>query len=311
MRAVFICSARYSGSTLLNLLLGSHPEAAALGEITQFPKNLAMDTTCTCGAPARRCTVWQQVVQRLKADPRWRHIDADPYVLHLGMIRAGNVVDTRQQTKPRMLYRKLLYGLAFAHFRWDLGSLSRFSEPLRAACENKLALFKIISEVLSTEVLVDSSKHYLEAVTLYKTAPSNVRIVLLVRDGRAVYYSGLKRGNSRQTALKEWRRTYARALPVLRRHVGDEHLIQIRYEELVRAPEGELVRLCDFLGIGYTPAMLDFRSKCHHMLNGNDMRLSRASEIRPDFTWRERLSVRDLGYFDTRAGALNRALGYG
>lgn len=310
MRVVFICSAQYSGSTLLNLLLGTHPDAAALGEITHLPKNLALDTPCSCGASARRCPVWRRVLARIKAFPQWREIDNDPYVLDLGMIKAGKVIDERHQTRTRLLYRKILYGAAFAHFRWGLGPLAPFAAPLYRGSRNKLALFRIVSEVLGADVLVDSSKHYLEAVALYKTAPSNVRVILLMRDGRAVYSSALKRGSSKKSAALEWRRTYARAIPLLRKHVHPDHLIQVRYEDLVLAPERELARLCGFLGLEYTAEMLDFRSKRHHVLNGNDMRLSPVAEIRPDFAWRERLSPRDLGYFDTHAGALNRMLGY-
>lgn len=310
MRAVFICSAQYSGSTLLNLLLGSHPDAAALGEITHLPKNLALNTPCACGEPARRCPVWQQVLARVRAVPQWQEVDRDPYVLHLGMIRAGKVIDKSHQTLARLLHRKILSGFAFAHFRWELQPLAPFAAPLYRGSRSKLTFFRIVSEVLGSEVLVDSSKHYLEAVTLYKSAPSKVRIILLVRDGRAVYSSALKRGSSKGSAVLEWRRTYARAIPILEKHVAPDHLIPVKYEDLVLAPERELARLCAFLGLEYTPEMLDFRAKVHHVLNGNDMRLSSVSGIRPDFSWRQRLSSGDLGYFDSRAGSLNRMLGY-
>lgn len=43
MRAVFICSAGHSGSTLLSLLLGSHPAGVALSEIARLPENLALN----------------------------------------------------------------------------------------------------------------------------------------------------------------------------------------------------------------------------------------------------------------------------
>lgn len=310
MRAVFICSAQYSGSTLLNLLLGTHPDAAALGEITHLPKNLALNTSCSCGVPARRCAVWQQVLARVRSLPRWRDVDSNPYALHLGMIRAGKIIDARHQTRARLLYRKILYGSAFAHFRWDLAPLAPCAAPLYRGSRNKLALFEIVSEVLESDVLVDSSKHYLEAVSLYKADPSKVRVILLVRDGRGVYSSALKRGSSREAAVHEWRRTYARAIPVLRKHVRPDHLILVKYEDLAAAPERELARLCAFLGLEYTAQMLEFRSKAHHVLNGNDMRLSSAAEIRPDFGWHESLSSGDLGYFDSHAGALNRMLGY-
>jgi hypothetical protein len=83
----------------------------------------------------------------------------------------------------------------------------------------------------------------------------------------------------------------------------------VRYEDLSSDPERELRRICTFIGVAYTPEMLAFSDKSHHILNGNRMRFD-SSGITPDLSWREKLSPRDISYFDTRAGRLNRELGY-
>ena len=38
---VFICSAGHSGSTLLDMLIGSHPECESLGEVVLLPMEFA------------------------------------------------------------------------------------------------------------------------------------------------------------------------------------------------------------------------------------------------------------------------------
>src|ERR1043165_9307298 len=96
--AVFICSASHSGSTLLSLLLGSHREAISLGEITHMPKNLSLNTACSCGSPARVCKFWSEVVDGLARQPRFARIRERPYDLYLGLLNAGNVIDVRRQT---------------------------------------------------------------------------------------------------------------------------------------------------------------------------------------------------------------------
>ena len=72
--------------------------------------------------------------------------------------------------------------------------------PLSAGARNKHELYRTVASVSSKALLIDSSKHYLEAVSLYRAAPQRTKILLLVRDGRAVLYSGLKRGKARQAA---------------------------------------------------------------------------------------------------------------
>lgn len=311
MRVVFICSARYSGSTLLDLLLGSHPDACALGEITHLPKNLALNTACTCGSAARECEFWTRVVDELAEYPQFRGIRSDPYVLHLGSIHAGYVVDTRHQTRLRLIRRKLLYALAQARFRWKAPIPAAWLEPLYAGARNKFTLFEVISRLTSRSVLVDSSKHYLEAVSLYRHDPESVRIVLLIRDGRAAYYSALKRGNARKAALQPWAATYRRALPILENCVPEAHRIQVRYEDLADDPQKELKRLCSFIGIEFAPEMLEYAARERHVLNGNRILFAPRVEIVPDLSWQRALSPSDTRYFDARAGRLNKLLGYG
>lgn len=307
---VFICSAGHSGSTLLDLLLGSHSAAISLGEITQLPKNLALNTECTCGRPVRECPFWAGVLGHLAARPEFRDVARDPYSLYLGLFEASTVVDRKHQTPLRRLYRRIVYAGAFAYWRSRAAPLGPFTAPLYRGARNKLELFRIVSETDSRSVVVDSSKHYLEAVALYGAAPRRTKVVLLVRDGRAVLHAMLKRGYSRRKALNAWQLTYRRALPVLRDRVASADMLLVRYEDLATRPAQELHRLCAFIGVEYESGMLEFRSRTHHLVNGNDMRLRRSSEIRLDEAWKQRLSESDLEYFEARAGALNRELGY-
>jgi hypothetical protein len=307
--AVFICSAGHSGSTLLDLLLGSHRSAISLGEITQLPKNLALDTLCSCGARVHECELWGEVVARLSRTPRFAKIRERPYDLYLGLFEAGTVIDVRRQTPLRKLYRRLVYAAAYA--RWRTGLLpAAVTAPLASGARNKHELYRTVAAVAARPVLIDSSKHYLEAVSLYRSAPERTKVVLLVRDGRAVFYSGRKRGKPRRQALNAWLLSNRRALRMLESQIPPRALLRVSYESLAADPARELARICEFIGVGFDAGMLDFRARTHHILSGNDMRLSSGAAIRPDTAWRERLDRNDLAYFERRAGALNRALGY-
>ena len=307
--AVFICAAGHSGSTLLTLLLGSHKNAIALGEITQMPKNLALNTQCSCGSAVRDCTLWADVVARLTRQERFARIREQPYSLNLGFFEAGTVIDARHQTPVRQLYRRLVYAAAYAH--WRTGLLPSFvTAPMSAGARNKHELYRTVASVSSKTLMIDSSKHYLDAVSVYRADPERTKVLLLVRDGRAVFYSGLKRGKARQVSLDSWLRNYTRALPLLESQIEPDDLLRVSYEDLAADPARELRRICEFIGVAYDAQMLDFRSRVHHVLAGNDMRLDDSSAIRVDTAWRDRLTRDDLDYFERRAGTINRALGY-
>jgi hypothetical protein len=307
--AVFICAAGHSGSTLLDLLLGSHRSAISLGEITQMPKNLALNTRCSCGAPVRECALWGDVIERLTEQARYARIRERPYDLYLGLFEAGTVIDVHQQTPLHKLYRRCAY--AAAYLRWRTGLLPELATtPLTVGARNKHDFYRTVAAVTAKPVLIDSSKHYLEAVSLYRAAPERTKVVLLVRDGRAVFYSGLKRGKPRRKALNAWLLTYRRGLPLLESQIASRDLLRVSYENLAADPARELHRICQFIGVPYDVQMLDFRSRVHHVLSGNDMRLADTAAIRVDAAWRERLTRADVDYFERRAGSLNRALGY-
>jgi len=308
--AVFICAANHSGSTLLDLLIGSHPDATSLGEITHLPKNLALNTRCSCGAPIRECPLWATVVDSLAAHPEFRRIRDDPYVLDLGLFEASTVIDRKRQTALRGAWRRVLYAAAYGHWAWRAPLLAPFTEALLRRARNKWLLFDVVAGLESRPLVVDSSKHYLEAAALYLAAPARTKIVFLIRDGRAVFYSGLKRGKPRRLALDSWRHTYARAEPLLRRVVHGDSLLHVHYEDLAADPAWVLQRICRFIGLRFDDRMLDFRSRPHHVANGNDMRLADRAAIRIDEAWKHALSRTDLDYFERRAGALNRRLGY-
>ncbi len=308
-RYLFICSAGHSGSTLLDMLIGAHSRVASLGEIDQLSKNIALNTLCSCGAPIRECALWSEVLRRVGA-AIGVDVLADPYGLNMGLPLASDVVDRAHQTRLYLLRRKLVLGLLYLQLRTGASFLQCFTRTMASAIDNNILVFETVRAALDADAIVDSSKSYLKAVSLYARRPDSVRILLLTRDGRAVLASNLRRGDPRRRAIREWRHQYERALPLLRRYVPAGHLMQVRYEDLTADPRRTLQAICDFAGLEFEPAMLDWRSRVHHIANGNRMRLSGSSQISAASHWSEGLSPADVDYFERNAGSLNRELGY-
>lgn len=306
---VFICAAAHSGSTLLDLLLGAHSRGLSVGEITQLPKNIALDSICSCGERLSQCAFWNPIITEFGASigvDFWK----DPYGLDLGFIKAGREIDPAYQTPRRMMMRKICYGAEYARLRWHAPVPAILQRAIQTGTETKCELFRFILDQKEFHFIVDSSKHYLEALGLYRAAPSETRIILLLRDGRAVFSSGLRRGLRPRSALNSWARHSRRSSYLLRRQLPDDALLTVHYEALASRPEPELRRISDFLDIDYCPQMLEFGASESHIVNGNRMRFRENSKIKLDERWREELSQSMLRFFDRRAGKLNRQLGY-
>jgi hypothetical protein len=144
---------------------------------------------------------------------------------------------------------------------------------------------------------VTAHRHFARLLRLWPEA----RFVYLVRDGRDVARSHVEMGWAgnvwaaasvwRETE-RDWRRLCA-GVPASRR-------IEVRYEDLVREPRRELTRVCEFLGVRYSPEMLDYPA--------------RTSYAPPDpriiARWREQLSARELAWLEREIGAELRARAY-
>ncbi len=304
---VFVLSAGHSGSTLLDLLVGSHSRVASLGEITYLPRSIVRRATCSCGTPVPECGFWQEVVTEVgrKMD---KDLFADPYALDLGLMK-GMHRDRNKQTWPYFLRWKAIHGVAALQNLYGLSFLDPLTDPLRRAARNNFMLFDSVRKAAGVDLVVDSSKVYSKGIALYKERPANVRFLLLHRDGRGVMHSHLKRGVDRDAALEAWRGYYARALPLLDKVVNPAHVLRVAYEDLVAEPEERLRRICRFLQLDFEPGMLDFSSRVHHTPEGNDMRHG-SPKIRADDGWRTGMSAPDLAYFQRKAGDINRRLGY-
>lgn len=307
IRYVYICSAGHSGSTLLDLLLGSHSQIESLGEIINFSKNISLNTPCTCGEPVRSCSVWKQVVSILN-DQLGIDIFKQPYALNMGFPNPQVIKDKIHTTLPYKLRRKFFKGLRYVELRYSLPFLKPMLNPIYESIEHTILVYEAVRKVLQSKMIVDSSKFYLEAIGIYKKRPQNVRIVLLSRDGRAVFYSYMKRGFSRNASLYAWKNHYKRALPLLEKYVDRNHILRVRYEDLVQSPSAELMRICSFLNIEFEKDMLDFASHIHHAVDGNNMRFAKSSEIRADTAWVHSLSEADRAFFDRKTGDLQQNL---
>ncbi|MET0218857.1 MAG: sulfotransferase [Burkholderiales bacterium] len=304
-QAVYISSSGHSGSTLLDMMLGNASYAQSLGEVSLLRYELQKNAPCTCGAPVGRCELWSRILSRY-AERTGRSRET----INLGWMPAHS----SQSRVERTVYaarRKLSHGVRFGELRAGLESPILAGQVYRDGLQRTAELYEDVARITGKRLLVNSSKNYLLAVDQYLTITSRVKIVNLVRDGRAVYASFLRHGFNPERSVKAWQCHYERAGPLFRRFVHPDAILDVRYEDLATDPERTLRKITDFLAVPFEEQMLSFGQRVHHNINGNDIRFKRQHHIKLDERWRRELTPTALEFFIRRAGQTNEVLGYG
>jgi hypothetical protein len=180
-----------------------------------------------------------------------------------------------------------------------------------AIAANSWAVAEAMAMVSGSRFVVDSSKSPVRLKLLYMTRPSRVRVVHLVRDGRAVTASAMRRRQmSASTAARIWQRDN-RNLAVMLKTIPKRFITKVRYERLCEDPAGELKRVCEFLDIEFENGMVGLWGRPVHNIPGNPMLFDRqVRAIRRDDKWRRDLAEKDMQAFERAAGRLNRSFGY-
>ncbi len=318
---VYILSASHSGSTLLAILLGSHPNLCTVGELKATNLGNIDRYRCSCGVLIRQCEFWEKVRQ--------------------GMFQQGmnfDIVDPLtdyRQIKSRyvkFLLRPLIRGTEWEILRDTALALSgTWRKQLPVVQRRNVALIKTICEIHGVRTVVDSSKIAVRLKYLLRNPDLRIKVIRLIRDGRGVALSymdpaafadardpkyrdggmGGDRAEEKLTitqAAYEWRRSNEEAEQILS-GLDRSQWIEIRYEDLCRRTQGTLDRLFSFLGVDSCSVGKNCFSRQLHIL-GNGMRLDGDPEVWLDERWRTVLTERQLKAFDTVAGKMNRQYGY-
>lgn len=127
------------------------------------------------------------------------------------------------------------------------------------------------------------------------------RIIHLVRDPRDVARSSIGMGwaGTLYHGVDHWIDTetaWDRAAPRLR----PGQALELRFEDLLRDLEGELRRVCAFLGVAFDARMLDYHRDSTY--EAPDPKLAEQ--------WRRRSSPREIALLESKAGELMRRRGY-
>jgi hypothetical protein len=295
----YILSPHYSGSTLLTFLLANHPEVATIGELKASALGPVEDYTCSCGDPIRACPFWRRVTDELAT--RGVAFDVADFGTHF---RAG------QRTLTDRALRARVRGPAFEAVRGlALHLLPGAASAFHTTLQRNLTLADVVMRIQGGTVFLDGSKDPVRLKYFLQTGVPNVHVIYMIRDGRAVANSDMRRNHvSMESAARDWRRTHEECERLLARLPASRY-VTIHYEQLCREPDQTLERLGRFLGLNPPSISTCLSCREQHVL-GNPMRLRSGDAIQLDQKWRSALGPAELAVFERVAGDLNRRYGY-
>lgn len=300
---VSIFSAGHCGSTLLSLLIGAHSNSFYAGEFHALPKWINDNNECGCGKRMAKCRFWEEI----------RTIYKKKYKLDIFInpkkLKVYEILN-RDNTGifSKRFYRSLSY----------YGTINSLFSPIRYIAyyhwkrivKNTINVYKIINELTNSIIIVDSTKSYLRTYYFYKNYPELIKLIFLVRDGRAFCYSHKKNSKlSIESAAKTWKNTYFRGRRILSQ-IPDENRFFIKYEDLCNNPEKQTKRIARFLNIDYEPQMLNISSGVAHSIAGNEMKWNTNTRIKLIEDWKKGLSTKEIEKFELVAGDINHQFGY-
>jgi hypothetical protein len=280
-KLIYILGTGRCGSTVFEIVLGSHPKVQATGEFhgIPFPKWMP-GTICACGQTFNLCPFWSPIREEYQ-----KYVDFDQQLESQGRFEYYRCL-------PRALIHRV-FG----------------SSDLRRHAKGMADLIRVISQRSGKEVVSDSSKSAARgyAYTRARAHDLDVYFIHLVRDGRGYMYSkttvpdGAGYGKKR-LVRNPWEITLRWVAPNLAARLlcsrPKNRYMRIRYEDFIEHPVETLERVGQFVGLDMTPVIETVRSgkpiPVGHLIGGNRLR------FQPTITLETRYAKVDLGTRQSR-----------
>jgi hypothetical protein len=325
-----------SGSTILDIVLGNHPQIESVGEVMNLIRTgwISQESLhgidqkrlrrpfCTCGkrldvlyvdAPEEACPFWSSVRREWVERVDGGSIESYPKLQEAFELK---------RRWPRLLYERRKPSASFR-------SYSRLT----------LAFFEAIRAVSEKPIIVDSTMVPVRAFALGMVPGIDLFVVHLVRDGRGVIASHRKSFEKDLQAGIMWdHKSHPAWKTALRRRVlylvsvvrwtlqnlaaewvcgqlGPKRTIRLRYEDFVADPKTALERIGSLIELDLTDVADATSSgkpmQAGHNVGGNRTKKSGTITLRPDAKeWKSALSPTEQRLSWMLIGWLMRRYGY-
>lgn len=235
-KLVFIIGIGRSGSTMLDLMLGSHSQGFSLGEISKIPQIFNRRQSVEDFHP--ESNFWPD---------HFSSADARQLAIGLSNHRINKYVPLKIERKVREILRQ-----------------DRIFRP-----------YTLLFERIGKPLLVDSSKYpdWVESkIKTRELTEGSIQVYLInvVRDARAVLNSYLRAfpGLTVEKFAHRWMNNLADCTRVLGNFPVQQQR-QVHYEALATNPDQTMQDICDWLDIPFEPLMIQYWQQMHYYVAGS------------------------------------------
>ncbi len=318
MKLLYIAGMSRSGTTILERTLRDRDNVYSVGELRranflliqkyQGLENITVTENCSCGKNLAQCELWSSIPGEMNDKP--------------------SPTNSSNRTQ-RLLFEicSLIFPLSILRLIGKLLPFSRFHNIIHLG-ENYIDICHSVAKKTNSTIIVDSSKNLHHFLLLRAVAPETVKLIFVVRNGRAVANSATKPNRisnpynnigltDRQTAIKHIASSWTRV------NIAGRILIMllrpstssiIKYEDFCNNSDIAINDLFRKMKLFKLPAANKHKSelaKTEHSIGGSPSRHSANSKvITVDNSWQKTWTDIDESSFGLIASITNYVFGY-
>lgn len=174
--------------------------------------------------------------------------------------------------------------------------------------KNKAALESIL-RVSKKKIICDASKNSKRLEALLESSLFKIRVIYLVRDGRAIVHAYSRKYGSLWPGFFNLIRTDHAARRLMTKY-GSDNWLKIRYEDMVTDLEGTLRNVCNFSEINYESLMLHPDTSNFNGIGGNRLINKPINKIVLDNAWQTEMPRITRSFTSIIVSKFNKRHGY-
>jgi hypothetical protein len=307
---VSIACPGHSGSTLLDMALGTLPKISSCGELIYIPWKIYKQnhpekyetTYCSCGETMSHCPYWAPVLT-LTGKKTGIDIFVNPKKFNIAIYQPFYY---GKSLWSRILRNTITEGSRYIPVKFLIDFLYPF---YMKRIKNNWILFDAINKIHDKQVIIDSTKDIYRYLFLKKYRPNSTKLIILVRD---VYGVASSIHNNLEltekiifSRAKGWLKYYNNRVFNVIKYLDKKEYFIVKYEDL--ANNINLIRRKLALFLDIKEKINDISSiypEKMHIVAGNPIRMNYGKiHIKYDERWKDRLSgkqIKDLSIIQNR-----------